>query len=83
MFTSFLENQRYALKTVAILFYENQICTENIDDDNQITYSLYALLAGLDLCHDPDSRNCAARQRALQIILDLADKSSKRNAIIL
>ena len=29
----------------------------------------------------PSSRNCTARQRALQIILDLADKSSKRNVI--
>ena len=28
------------------------------------------------------SRNCAAQQRALQIILDLADKLSKRNIII-
>ena len=30
----------------------------------------------------PGSRNCPARQRALQIILDLADKLSKRNIII-
>ena len=30
----------------------------------------------------PGSRNCSARQRALQIILDLADKSSKRNIFI-
>ena len=27
------------------------------------------------------SKNCAARQLALQIILDFADKSSKRNII--
>ena len=30
---------------------------------------------------NPGSRNCAARQRALQIILRLADKSSKRYII--
>ena len=30
----------------------------------------------------PGSRNCAAQQRALQIILDLADESSKRDIII-
>ena len=42
------------------------------------------------ICYDneeesqlPGSRNCAAQQRALQIILDIADKSSKRNIIIL
>ena len=29
----------------------------------------------------PGSRNCAAQQRALQIILDLADKSPKRNSV--
>ena len=29
----------------------------------------------------PGSRNCAAWQRALQIILDFADKLSKRNII--
>ena len=31
---------------------------------------------------EPDSRSYAARHRALQIFLDLADESSKRNIVI-
>ena len=43
--------------------------------------SIFYCFYNLDY-HLPGSRNCAAQQRELQIILDLADKSSKRNIIV-
>ena len=36
----------------------------------------------LEVSTYPGSRNCAARQQALQTILDLADESSKTSIII-
>ena len=43
-------------------------------------FHFYAL--NLSFKHYPGSRNCAAQQRVLHIILNLADKTSKRNLII-
>ena len=67
-------------------FFENLSIFLLIDEDISANLTSFECMFGALLCSliykHPSSRNCAARQRAMQIILDLAEKSSKINIII-
>ena len=64
-----------------VKLYIGVIEKERIRLLNTMKIQLTRLIREIDHSSAPGSRNCAAWQRALQIILDLADKSSKRNII--